>query len=228
MLSAEDWRELIPDMGPRNRLKRAVKEAAEQSQSESLAAAAAAAEDAGDLSDGGSGRAVWDLSFNELFLPRFFPDMEDGVIQGWYHRVGEQVKAGTSLCKVDTELAVISFDAPEDGYLAAVMIPEGAVKTGGLLGVLVQKPEDIPRAQKAHGLTPSRAQRHSEAGLLPEARARLEAEDQQRKKLEAEAAKVVQSVTETADELQEKQQLKAQEVQAEAEQPPQKAAKSEQ
>jgi len=104
----------------------------------SLAApAAAAAEPAAVAASGGStpGTAV--------NMPSLSPTMEEGTIVKWHKAEGEAIAAGDVLCDIQTDKAVVSMEADDDGIVAKIIMEEGSgAKVGTLIALLVGEGED--------------------------------------------------------------------------------------
>jgi pyruvate/2-oxoglutarate dehydrogenase complex dihydrolipoamide acyltransferase (E2) component len=56
--------------------------------------------------------------------------MESGSIARWTLKEGEKFSAGTAICEVETDKAVVTYEATEDGYLAKILVGSGEVKVG--------------------------------------------------------------------------------------------------
>jgi pyruvate dehydrogenase E2 component (dihydrolipoamide acetyltransferase) len=52
--------------------------------------------------------------------------MESGTIVSWQKKEGDQLGEGDLLCEIETDKATMGFETPEEGYLAKIVIPEGA------------------------------------------------------------------------------------------------------
>ena len=52
--------------------------------------------------------------------------MEHGTIVSWQKKEGDQLAEGDLLCEIETDKATMGFETPEEGYLAKILIPEGA------------------------------------------------------------------------------------------------------
>lgn len=57
---------------------------------------------------------------------------------------GEAVSAGDALCEIETDKAVVTLDASDDGILAKIVVAEGSknIRLGSLIGLLVEEGED--------------------------------------------------------------------------------------
>jgi len=98
---------------------------------------AAAAEPAVVAASGGStpGTAV--------NMPSLSPTMEEGTIVKWHKAEGEAIAAGDVLCDIQTDKAVVSMEADDDGIVAKIIMEEGSgAKVGTLIALLVGEGED--------------------------------------------------------------------------------------
>jgi pyruvate dehydrogenase E2 component (dihydrolipoamide acetyltransferase) len=58
-------------------------------------------------------------------MPKLSPTMESGTIQQWLKKVGDKVEAGDVLMEVATDKATVEHSALDEGYLRAIIVPEG-------------------------------------------------------------------------------------------------------
>ena len=58
-------------------------------------------------------------------LPALSPTMTSGSIAVWRKAAGDKVEPGDVLVEIETDKAQMEFEAPEEGYLAKVLIPDG-------------------------------------------------------------------------------------------------------
>merc|ERR1711962_921152 len=73
-------------------------------------------------------------------LPALSPTMEVGTIKSWEVKVGDSFEEGDILCEVETDKAVVAFEAVGvEGYIAAILKPEGSkdIKVGEMVCVVV-------------------------------------------------------------------------------------------
>lgn len=86
-----------------------------------------------------------------LGMPALSPTMEKGNIAVWKKAVGDRIKVGDVLAEVETDKATVAFESQEEGYLAAIVIPNGTsdVVVGSTVGWLVETPEDVSKLQEA-------------------------------------------------------------------------------
>jgi pyruvate/2-oxoglutarate dehydrogenase complex dihydrolipoamide acyltransferase (E2) component len=52
--------------------------------------------------------------------------MSEGTIVKWYKKEGEKVGAGDLLCDIQTDKAVVSMEADDEGVLAKILMAEGS------------------------------------------------------------------------------------------------------
>ena len=62
----------------------------------------------------------------KVALPALSPTMDSGTIVSWQKKEGDQVSEGDLLCEIETDKATMGFETPEEGFLAKIVIPEGA------------------------------------------------------------------------------------------------------
>jgi len=72
--------------------------------------------------------------------------MEVGTIKSWEVKVGDSFEEGDVLCEVETDKAVVAFEAVGvEGYMAAIFFPEGSkdIKVGDMVCVVVEDEADV-------------------------------------------------------------------------------------
>ncbi|VDN54458.1 unnamed protein product [Dracunculus medinensis] len=84
-------------------------------------------------------------SHNQISLPALSPTMETGSVVSWLKKEGDQLEEGDVLCEIETDKATMSFETPEEGYLAKIIIPEGTkgIPVGKPLCVIVNSKDDV-------------------------------------------------------------------------------------
>lgn len=90
-------------------------------------------------------------------MPSLSPTMEQGNIVKWLKKEGEAVSAGDALCEIETDKAVVTLDASDDGILAKILAEEGAknIRLGSLIGLMVEEGEDWKQVQVPKDLGPA-------------------------------------------------------------------------
>nr|CAB3264748.1 pyruvate dehydrogenase protein X component-like [Phallusia mammillata] len=84
----------------------------------------------------------------QVQMPALSPTMEEGTIVKWLIAVGDQVEVGDAMCEVETDKAVVTMEANEEGTLAKILIPEGSknVKINVPIAILAEEDENIEAA----------------------------------------------------------------------------------
>ncbi|XP_010610901.1 pyruvate dehydrogenase protein X component, mitochondrial isoform X2 [Fukomys damarensis] len=107
----------------------------------------------------------------KILMPSLSPTMEEGNIVKWLKKEGEAVSAGDALCEIETDKAVVTLDASDDGVLAKIVVEEGTknIRLGSLIGLMVEEGKDWKHVEipKDVGPPPPVA-KPSEPGPSPE------------------------------------------------------------
>jgi pyruvate dehydrogenase E2 component (dihydrolipoamide acetyltransferase) len=73
-----------------------------------------------------------------ITMPSVIPDMSEGKIVGWLVKPGGMVEKGEPLLEVETDKAVVEYEAPVSGILRRRMAKEGAtLPVGALIGIVI-------------------------------------------------------------------------------------------
>jgi pyruvate dehydrogenase E2 component (dihydrolipoamide acetyltransferase) len=67
----------------------------------------------------------------EVILPRVDMDMAAGKISKWHVKDGDKVTKGAALFEIETDKAAMEIDAPADGILRNIVVPEGGMAPVG-------------------------------------------------------------------------------------------------
>ncbi|MEU3019841.1 dihydrolipoamide acetyltransferase family protein [Nocardiopsis sp. NPDC007018] len=87
---------------------------------------------------------------SEIHMPRLSDTMEEGVISTWVKKVGDKVSSGDVLVEIETDKAVMEFEAYEDGYLVKQNVSEGdTVPIGEVIGFIADSPDAVPEESAA-------------------------------------------------------------------------------
>ncbi|XP_063083834.1 pyruvate dehydrogenase protein X component, mitochondrial isoform X2 [Cavia porcellus] len=80
----------------------------------------------------------------KILMPSLSPTMEEGNIVKWLKKEGDAVSAGDALCEIETDKAVVTLDASDDGILAKIVVEEGTknIRLGSLIGLMVEEGKD--------------------------------------------------------------------------------------
>ncbi|WP_406047427.1 dihydrolipoamide acetyltransferase family protein [Kribbella sp. NBC_00889] len=60
-----------------------------------------------------------------ILMPRLSDTMETGVVVTWHKQTGEMVEAGEILADIETDKAVMEYEAYESGVLGRILVAEG-------------------------------------------------------------------------------------------------------
>lgn len=89
----------------------------------------------------------------EITMPALSPSMTEGNLARWLKHEGDAVEAGEVLLEIETDKALVEFEAPARGTLAGIRVPEGSqsVKVGATLAWLLQAGETVPAGASSPG-----------------------------------------------------------------------------
>ena len=95
----------------------------------------------------------------EILMPALSPTMKEGKIIKWRKKEGDMVCAGDVIADIETDKAVMEFEAADDGRLGRVLITEGTKKiaVNTPICVLVDEDEDISSIESYTPATPLQA-----------------------------------------------------------------------
>ena len=82
----------------------------------------------------------------EITMPELSPSMTEANLVRWLKQDGDPVEVGDVLLEIETDKALVDFEAPARGTLTRVMVPAGTlgVKVGTTLAWLLQAGEAVP------------------------------------------------------------------------------------
>lgn len=78
-------------------------------------------------------------------MPALSPTMTQGGIVAWSKNVGDQLEVGEPIAEIETDKASMDFEFQDDGYLAKILLAEGAkdVPVGKPIAVYVEEKGDV-------------------------------------------------------------------------------------
>ncbi|WP_344284804.1 biotin/lipoyl-containing protein, partial [Actinomadura napierensis] len=108
----------------------------------------------------------------EILMPRLSDTMEEGVISSWQKQPGDEVAVGDVLVDIETDKAVMEYEAYEAGVLEKILVGEGETAAiGAPIAVVVPaggaRPE-APAAEQAPAPAAEPAQPAAAAEQEPE------------------------------------------------------------
>jgi pyruvate dehydrogenase E2 component (dihydrolipoamide acetyltransferase) len=87
----------------------------------------------------------------EIRMPALSPTMEEGTIARWLVKAGDEVHSGDVLAEIETDKAVMEFEAVDEGKIASIDVPVGqeGVKVGTVIATIAGEDEATPAKVKA-------------------------------------------------------------------------------
>ncbi len=78
-------------------------------------------------------------------MPALSPTMESGNLAKWLLKEGDAITAGDIICQIETDKAIVDYEAQDDSFLARILVPEGAegVVVGQPMMVTVEDQDSI-------------------------------------------------------------------------------------
>ena len=116
-------------------------------------------------------------------MPALSPTMTQGNIARWKVKEGDEIRAGDSVAEIETDKATMEFESQEDGFLAKIVVGDGAqnVPVGAIVAVMVEDEEHVsafagyvPPAAAAAGSTAAPAPGKASSSSSPSSSAAVE------------------------------------------------------
>ncbi len=84
----------------------------------------------------------------EILMPALSPTMEEGNLTKWLVEEGDSVNAGDVIAEIETDKAVMEFEAVEEGIMGQILIAEGSmgVKVNTPIALMLEEGEKLPEA----------------------------------------------------------------------------------
>ncbi len=84
----------------------------------------------------------------EILMPALSPTMEEGKLAKWLVKEGDSVAAGDLIAEIETDKAVMEFEATEDGIIGKLLVEEGAeaVAVNTPIALLLEEGESLSDA----------------------------------------------------------------------------------
>ena len=68
------------------------------------------------------------MDANEILMPALSPTMEEGGIAKWLVKPGDNVKAGDVIAEIETDKAIMEFEATSDCTIKSLLVTEGTTE----------------------------------------------------------------------------------------------------
>ncbi len=80
----------------------------------------------------------------EILMPALSPTMDEGTLAKWLVKEGDTVSAGDILAEIETDKAVMEFEAVDEGVIGKLLVAEGTegVKVNAPIATLLEEGED--------------------------------------------------------------------------------------
>ncbi len=62
---------------------------------------------------------------SQILMPRLSDTMEEGVVSAWHKKPGDKIAVGDSLVDIETDKALMEYEAYEEGVLGEILVAEG-------------------------------------------------------------------------------------------------------
>lgn len=103
-------------------------------------------------------------------MPALAAGATDAAVQAWLVAVGDRVEVGQEIVEIETEKAVVEYEAEQAGVVAALLVDAGAAAAvGAPIAVLAADGESAEEAVAAAGVTAPAAQSSPDAAGVAEA-----------------------------------------------------------
>ncbi len=106
-----------------------------------------------------------------ILMPALSPTMEEGTLTKWHVKEGDEVKAGDILAEIETDKAIMEFEAVDEGRISKILVAEGTegVKVNAPIAQLESKGEDNSAGESAAARSePARAAQSAQEEVAPE------------------------------------------------------------
>ncbi|MEE9389354.1 MAG: pyruvate dehydrogenase complex dihydrolipoamide acetyltransferase [Paracoccaceae bacterium] len=110
----------------------------------------------------------------EIQMPALSPTMEEGTLAKWLVKEGDTVSSGDLLAEIETDKAVMEFEAVDEGVVGKILVAEGTqgVQVNTVIAVLLEDDEtatDIGKAAPAAAPKSAKATSEQETTAAPTA-----------------------------------------------------------
>ena len=84
----------------------------------------------------------------EILMPALSPTMEEGTLAKWLVAAGDKVSSGDILAEIETDKAIMEFEAVDEGIIGKLLIAEGtaAVAVNSAIAILLEEGESLTDA----------------------------------------------------------------------------------
>jgi pyruvate dehydrogenase E2 component (dihydrolipoamide acetyltransferase) len=106
-------------------------------------------------------------------MPALSPTMTQGNIGSWSKKVGDQLSPGEAIAEIETDKASMDFEFQEEGYLAKILLDDGAkdIPVGKPIAVYVEEKDDVAAFAEFTAEDAASADQSASGSPAPEAEA---------------------------------------------------------
>jgi pyruvate dehydrogenase E2 component (dihydrolipoamide acetyltransferase) len=98
------------------------------------------------------------LTVIEIKMPRLSDTMSEGAISTWRKQPGDAVSVGDTLVEIETDKAVMEYEAYQAGTMAKILVPEGeTVEIGAPIALIDDGSGDSPATSAKESTSPERS-----------------------------------------------------------------------
>ncbi|NJD03115.1 MAG: biotin/lipoyl-binding protein [Ruminiclostridium sp.] len=99
----------------------------------------------------------------EITLPKLGVTMEEGMINKWYKKEGDYIKAGDIIYEIETDKTSMEVESKESGYLKKIVVKEGeSIPVTTVIAILGEADEEIAVAASGRAIEPTNASAYEE------------------------------------------------------------------
>ncbi len=82
----------------------------------------------------------------QILMPALSPTMEEGKLAKWLVKEGDEVHSGDIIAEIETDKAMMEFEAVDEGRIGKILVPEGTegVKVNQPIAELISEDGDAP------------------------------------------------------------------------------------
>lgn len=108
----------------------------------------------------------------KILMPALSPTMEEGTLTKWLVKEGDTVESGDVMAEIETDKAIMEFEAVDEGIIGTIIISEGTsgVKVNEPIAILLEEGEDasfVETVSSSKSLEPTKEEVPDEA-VVPE------------------------------------------------------------
>ncbi len=92
-----------------------------------------------------------------ILMPALSPTMTEGKLAKWVKKEGDEIKSGDVIAEIETDKATMEVEAVDEGFLAKILVPEGAegVAVNSVIGVITAEKGEKVEAPAAAAPAPA-------------------------------------------------------------------------